>query len=173
MVIGIDIDDTITDTSSAAAMYLPKYTNKVLDYHNLSSEEYDEFAKLYIENIMSEAPLKKGIKDAFEYLHDKGYTIVIVTARNLKYSNSIYDITTQYLRTNGLNYDKILFDKEEKGLDAYNLGINIFVDDKERVLDDVSKYGIDCIRITNDKNSKHRTFSNWDEIIKYIDSKEG
>ncbi|MBE6154229.1 MAG: hypothetical protein E7163_01460 [Firmicutes bacterium] len=173
MVVGIDIDDTISDTSLSAAKYLTKYNNKVLDYHNLSLEDYDEFAKLYIENIMSEAPLKEGVKEAFEYLHNKEYTIIIITARNLKYSDNIYDITKEYLKTNRLKYDKILFDREKKGLDANNLGVDIFIDDKERVLDDVSKYGIDCIRITRDKNSKHKTFINWFDIIKYIDGKEG
>ena len=52
MVIGIDVDDTITKTSKCANKLLKnndKY-NYVIDYHDLNSDDYDEFMHSSYEN---------------------------------------------------------------------------------------------------------------------------
>ena len=93
MVIGIDIDDTITETTLSALEHLAKYNCKVLDHHNLSNNDYDEFMELYIKSIMKIANLKVGVRDAFKYLNNSGYKIIIITARNNKYSSEVLRIT--------------------------------------------------------------------------------
>lgn len=171
MIIGIDIDDTITETSLMAKSNLAKFDNSYQDYHKLPKERYVEFMHKYQGYGLKNASLKEGVKEAFQYLRDKGYKIIIITARNNKYTKDLDKITINYLKEHGLVYDKIIFDKESKGLTAKSEGIDLFIDDKEVVLDEMKSVGIDTIRITSDNNSKHKTFLNWYEIIDYIESR--
>lgn len=173
MTIGIDIDDTITKTSEKAAENLAKYDNNYLDYHNLPSEKYEEFMKLYQAEILRTVELREGVKEAFRYFKDKGYRIVIITARDNTYSKEIKTITLDYLAQNELDYDKIILGKENKGKIAKEEGIDIFIDDKETVLDDMVENGIKTIRRTEKTDSKHVSFANWSDIVNYIKTLEG
>lgn len=66
MTIGIDIDETITETRKNALKYLAKYDNKCLDYHNLPVEKYMEFMNLYEEEIIITNELKKRSKRSIQ-----------------------------------------------------------------------------------------------------------
>ena len=78
-----------------------------------------------------------------------------------------------YLAQNELEYDKIILGKENKGKIAKEEGIDIFIDDKETVLDDMVENGIKTIRRTEKTDSKHVSFANWSDIVNYIKTKEG
>lgn len=173
MIIGIDIDDTITKTSEIAAYNLSLFDNSYTDYHNLPKDRYEEFMRKYQAVGLKNAKMKDGVKEAFDYLNNNGFKIIIVTARDTKYSSEIKNITLDYLKDHGLKYDKIIFGQSSKGECAKKEGVNIFIDDKETILDDVAKYNIETIKISNIKSDKHKTFSKWSDIIDYIKSKWG
>lgn len=172
MIIGIDIDNTITDTAKKAAECLKEFNPSYKDYHDLPIELYNEFMLKYISYITSTCNLKDGVKEAFDYLREKNYQIIIITARSHDYKNDIKEITLNYLKTHELFYDKIIFDKTEKGECAKENHIDIFIDDKESVLDDMNRHKIECIHI-GDENSKYKSFTSWCEILEYIKTKEG
>lgn len=179
MVIGIDIDNTITNTYLTTQKYLSIYDNTYTDWHNLPEERKTEFLNLYIENIMTECSLKDYVKEALEYFKQNNYKIILITARNNKYSPKVKTITTNYLAKYNLPYDKIIFDDEEqenKGLSANQEHVSLFIDDKETNLDNIAKYNIECLLFDNQKHpqncSKYKTFSNWRDIIEYIKRKD-
>lgn len=172
MTIGIDIDDTITKTSEIAALNLKKFDSNYSDYHDLPKERYEEFMRLYQADGLKNVELMEGVKEAFDYFKTKGYKIIIITARNNKYDDTIKDITIDYLKRHSLEYDKIVFDKESKGKIAKKEGVDIFIDDKVSVLDEVASYNIKTINISKVNGNKHKTFSNWSDIIKYIETGE-
>lgn len=174
MTIGIDIDDTITKTTKCVKEHLKKFTNDYDDYHIMPNDLKTEFLTKNLESIHKNCELMENVKDAILYLKERGHKIIIITARNLKYTKNEFIITEEYLKKNGIYYDKIIFDPEEsnkKGLKAFENGVDIFIDDKEFVLDDIAEYNITCLRITNDSKSKYKIFKNWDEIIKYFKEK--
>lgn len=179
MIIGIDIDNTITNTFEASLKYLKIFDNNYDDWHKLSLDKQNEFLNLYIDNIMEEATLKEGVNEAFKYLKEHNYKIILITARNNKHSLNTKDITIKYLEENQVIYDKIIFDDDnlnDKGTIAKKEKINLFIDDKDINLDRVSKYGIECLKFTYqddiEKNNKYKTFTNWYDIIEYIKRKE-
>ena len=61
MTIGIDLDDTLIETTKTGNKYLKKFiTDKsISDYHDLSKDEYLKFYSLYLYDIQKNAPLKK------------------------------------------------------------------------------------------------------------------
>ena len=113
MVIGIDIDETITNTHDEAYKYVKKYAP------NLKFNDYCDDIKN---------------KDVKAFLEKHAYNI-----------------------------------QNKKGKIAKELNVSDFIDDKEKVLDEVKEYGIQTIWYTNEKKeSKHLIFSNWLDIANYI-----
>ncbi len=179
MVIGVDIDNTITNTHIATMKYLQMYDKNCSNWHNLSLDKQKEFLMLYVDNIIREATLKDYVKEGFLELHKLGYKIVLITARNNEESPNVKRLTEETLNKWGLYYDKILFDDDltdKKGERAKSLNVEIFIDDKEHNLDDVASYGIEGLRFDfrgdGKITSKYKTFNNWRDIIEYIKTKE-
>ncbi len=171
MVLGIDIDDTITKTTENSNRFLEEFDNTVADYHRLSPKKYEEFLYIYIEKIMATNPLKENVKECLDKLHNMGHKIVLITARNNVFSPNVKDITLKYLKDNGLYYDKIIFDDDNvdfKGSVASREHVDLFIDDKENILDEIATYGIKVLRFTNEK-SKYPNFSDWNKVVEYIE----
>lgn len=171
MIIGIDIDDTITKTSLVSNKYLKLFDDNYKDYHDLPHDKYIEFIKLYMEKIITNNIIKEGAREAISTLKENGCKIIIITARNNLYCSNNIELTKKFLKDNHIYYDKIIFDElnlENKGIQANEERIDIFIDDKEEVLDKIANYNIKCIRITDDKKSKYTAFNNWKDIVEYI-----
>lgn len=170
MIIGIDIDDTITCTTPVIKEYLQKEYPGYDDYKELPKREYLRFLKKNMKKMRGEYKLKEGVKEAFDYFNKHDFQIIIITARNNKYYHESILDTIKYLEDHGLVYDKIFFNKPKKGKIAFREHVDFFIDDKESVLDGVSKYGIQCLCMRDSSN--YPSFHNWYEIIEYI-KKEG
>lgn len=168
MIIGIDIDDTITETTKNANKYARIFDpNLNDDYHTFSKEKYEEFRHLYQREISRTNPLKEGVKEAFEYFDKHNIKVIIITTRDKYYANDIDEISINHLKNNGLKFSKFI-NTTTKGIEAYKNKVDLFIDDKEKNLDDVKSYGIECIRFSTKNDSKYKTFSDWSDIIKYI-----
>ena len=166
MILGIDIDDTITNTSEVVQKYLKEEYPYYDESHLLSRKEYKKFLKKYIKKMRNDYGLKEGIQEAWAYFQEHHFKIIIITARNKKYDRDNLKNTIAFLKQNGLFYDKIYFKKVKKGKTAYKERVDLFIDDKENVLDEVSSYGINCICMGNSK--KYQSFCNWHQVLQYI-----
>ena len=175
MIIGIDIDNTITNTYAKTMEYLAFYDQDCDDWHNLKPDQKKEFLELYIEKIMGECTLKDYVIEAFNELKKLGYKIILITARNNNYSPKVKDLTIAYFKKYNLPIDEIIFDDKliaKKGPTAHKNKVSLFIDDKEENLDDVNSYHIECLKFASKKEpknqSKYKTFTNWYDIIEYI-----
>jgi len=78
MRIGIDIDDTITNSHDYVIYlkkkYLPQYDSTKL----LPDDVFREFINKYDSLIHKNAPLKEGVVEAITYLKNAGHTIYIM-----------------------------------------------------------------------------------------------
>ena len=169
MHIGIDIDDTMTDTTKLANAILhydyPELN--ISDYHELRPKDFQRFCKDHLDDIQKYMILKDGVKETLDYWHSLGYKISIITARGSKGLDFLVPITENFLQNNNITYDEIVFKQERKGKACHDLGIDIFIDDKENVLDEVKKKNpnIKTIRFLNKKeSSKNYTVRSWFEL---------
>lgn len=171
MVIGIDVDDTITKTSEYANKLLKsdvKY-NYVIDYHDLNSDDYDEFINKYIGNIYDCVPLKEDVVNTLKLWHDEGIKIIFITARGRDNYKDAFSKTGLYFANNDIYFDKIIFKQKSKFDACINNNVDLFIDDKEEVLDEIKEKGIATLRITNSLESKHEVAKSWQEIKDYVD----
>ena len=179
--IGIDIDDTITDTYPTFLSLVSIYYG--IDYNKLAKNkptykelhktlpDYDKFVEYCYHVMVKVVPLKEHVIEVLNKLREKDCEIVIITARNSSEYTSPYKISYDYLTKKGVPFDKIVAGAKDKGLECVNQGIDIFIDDSIPNCRAARKKGIRVIRFDSGSKYKDNTFEtarSWDEIYDLI-----
>ena len=166
MIIGIDIDDTLTDIRDevgAEALKYAKSLNKEIDEkkvvwdknnngssfkerYNLNYDELLYFFGNIQEKITKKAKPREDVVEVLKNLRKDGHKIYIVTARDSEFHHDPYGLSKTWLDKNNIEYDKL---SNCQG---------------------VSNEGITTIRITNytDPHQNIINKKNWKEIYEYI-----
>lgn len=182
MKIGIDVDDTITETYETMFAYAQEFNCSVLNrecsyqpfydlpchktlafVHNWSKEELTKYYDMYYDKILENVKGKTLSKEYINKLKAENNEIIIITARPDTDKVDAFDVTKRWLERNGIEYDKIITNAEEKGSIAKENNIDIFIDDSMENCVDVSNYGIKSYIMDSRTNSK-----NYDERVKRI-----
>ena len=183
--IGIDIDDTITDTFDFLMKYVSEYFNIDINYlkeNNISysnlpieyKKDEKEFGMKTFSKILNEVPIKKDASKVIKELKEKGFNIYIITARDETIFKTPYEDTMNQLKNLDVYYNKLIctFDKKEACIQN---NIDLFIDDSISNLDTVSELGIDTLlfesKVNKDTITKHDKVSNWNELYNYIINK--
>lgn len=171
MTIGIDIDDTITYTSMYANKLLKNddVFNCVCDYHDLTIDDYKLFINKYTREIYDFVPLKEDVIDVLQKWHNEGKRIIFITARGRDNEDFTLARTALYFHSNNVYYDEIIFKQKSKFDACKKYGVDLFIDDKEEVLDEIKANNIKTLRITQLSNSKHDTVKDWVDIYNYVE----
>ncbi len=164
MIIGIDIDDTITNTTELVKLIAQKEFH---NYHGktiIPESKYDSFHKKYWKYVEANATLKDNVIETFNYIKSKGHKIYIVTLRG--YNHESLSTTKKYLKKNKIPYDKIIGGAYEKGRIAKENNIDLFIDDRSMVIKDLIKYKIPYIKMykEHDNNYPYTTAYDWYQI---------
>ena len=177
MRIGIDIDDTITETSSLIEQII--YDNNIYNvssdfdsYSDIELKTYDDIIRENIDNIMKNCPIKKDAIEVLKYIKDMGHEIYIITARDNYYSPNVFDITVSFLKEHGIIYDKLIFNCKEKKVVCIDSKIDIMLDDRGSFIEslkDTNTKGILFSSIHNEKYDCDRV-NNWLEFKEIIDN---
>lgn len=164
MRIGIDMDETLTDTEISFNEIIKKhnvnFNKKYSD--NWSKKEAEYILSNYCEEIIAGAKIKKDAKEAIKCLKDSGHKLFIITARSNHYSKKIEDITYNLIKENDLELDGCYFNQHKKSDLAKKLKIDLMIDDSKYVYNNMKKENIDCI-LFGDK------INNWKDVLKYIE----
>ena len=142
MRIGIDIDDTITNSYKEIFEQIGKYYNvdsyylieEGYKYEDVSKDElnfpeYNKFCRTVVENLLKTVSIKHGAKEMIKKLQEEGNEIILITARDYEEFSSPYDLTKQFLKDNNICYDKLYVGIKEKGRFCKENGIDVLVDD--------------------------------------------
>ena len=161
MNIGIDIDDTITNTLEILIPYVSK--NSALDIGKLKEsnkmsydkilEQYKdkikEIGKVMFEQVLPNVTLKEDAKEIIDKLKYEGNKIIIITARDKAFYDKAFEFTSNQLNNLGINYDKLFctYNKRQVCIDEK---IDLFIDDNIKNLDSV-KGIVDSVLLFNSK----------------------
>ena len=188
MRIGIDIDDTITDTwpymvpiySRVFNIPVEELSNSLPYYNsvkklNLTVDEYFKIMQPYYEENTLNIPIKKDAKEVINALKKEGHEIIFITARGKIYREPA-SITEAYLEKNGIMYDKLITNATDKAIICKNEKINLFIDDSYKHCLSVSSVGIKVLMFGTNYNKKIKEFTritSWYEVYNYINKKVG
>lgn len=161
MIIGFDIDDTITDTFGIMFGCAQKYTIEELkrdakvdfskDYsnhnyiqrmHNWSEEETDDFFSKYYKKIIDETRPFPFAVEIINKLKEEGNKIVLISVRWDFNNYNMRKLTEEWLEANNIKYDKLEIGISDKKKVALENNLDIFVDDSFENCKAVSSCGI-------------------------------
>ena len=179
MRIGIDIDDTITNTSEVMIEYAKKWFQTDDDsliekvVHGDYDPKIDDFYLKNLYEMVDKYTVKENVKDVIDRLRKKGHKIIIITARG-DYLNGLMEKTDEYLKDNNILVDKIVYGAVEKLSPCISEKIDLMIDDSLRVQETLAKNNIDTLVFTSVSNKNIPTnlkrVNNWLEIEDYINN---
>lgn len=161
MIVGIDIDDTITDTYEVMMAYASEYTVDVLNkepimrdisncdnhFYMRNLNEWNEgedlkFLDEYYEKIISNVKPKTLSLKYLNKIHEEGNKIILITARWETDKFDVKKITTNWIKENNIPYDKLIINAENKLIVAKSEKLDVFIDDSFQNCKMVSSAGI-------------------------------
>ena len=159
MNIGIDIDDTISDTYETQFNVAQYYTINVLKrdgkinelnnltnhfynkyLHNWNDEEEMEFFTRFYKKCLEEIRPKMYAKEVLDKLKEEN-KIYLVTARFDWGETKAEDVTKKWLEDFKIPYDKLIVNAQDKAEIAKKYNINIFLDDSYTNCQKVAEIG--------------------------------
>lgn len=172
MRIGIDLDDTIFNTTEKYKELQPYYLKeKNINEKELWSNNSNrfDFIKSNFENIFLNLSVKRNVKSTLKFLKSLGYEIYIITARSKRYNKDIYNITKESLGKNNILFDKLILTEKEK-LDAcLENNIDIMIDNSIDVYNELSeKLNIILFDENKDYPNIKSSASSWKEVKDYF-----
>lgn len=187
MKIGIDIDDTITDTMEYMTGIISEYfkidyqylIDNNIYYINLPDDIKDrekEFCFFAFDRGLMNIPVKDNAREVINKLKSDGNEIIIITARDYDtFRNPLWS-TQRQLEHLGINYDKLICtrDKRKACLDE---NIDVFIDDSmsnlANVLDVVKKVYLFTSPYNKNYEVSYERVCDWEELYKLINDCNG
>ena len=157
MIIGIDIDGVLTNLEEfqldCGSKFMSENFNKsitdanaydTIDIFNINSEIDDKFWSIYLPLYVKE-PARKYADEVTNKLHNEGFQIYIITARYLTDRNDEKGIEMRktvidWLKSNNIYYDKIIFSPEDKLDICKKANVDLMIEDKVNNINKISKY---------------------------------
>lgn len=157
-----DVDDTIEDAKNNGDIFIKKF--------KFTYEELKYFLKDIQEEITNNAKPRSGAVETIKRLRKDGHKIYIVTARDSEFHDDPYELSKKWLDGNNIEYDKLIVNAREKAPVCKAEKIDLFIDDQLLNCLQIAKEGIKTIRISNEEKELDNVVNvrNWKEIYKYI-----
>lgn len=164
MKIGIDIDETLTDTEISINQILKRNNIDFNKKYNdiCTKEEVNFIFGNFYDEIIIGAKIKKDAKEVLSRLRKAGHELFIITARNNDYSNNTQMLTYNFIKENKLDITNVYFNQNKKSDLAKKLGIDLMIDDNKKVYENMKKENINVILFGDE-------IKTWKDILKYIE----
>ncbi len=182
MIIGIDIDDTLTDTFDFFQPCVAEFFGLDIEFlkaHNIScnnipapwNENELEFCRAYYDDLAPETPFKPDAAWGMARLHEMGHRTVVITARTPDFYTDPYATTRLELENGHIEYDKLVCTLDKKSA-CLAEGVELFIDDSVKNCTAVNSEGIPVLLFECKANADTKTdftrVSSWAEIIELV-----
>ena len=182
MKIGIDIDDTITDSWECSIPYYSRLFNIPVDIlhkgkpyyesvkHLISIDEYFKIMLPVYDEVTPNVHLEPHVKETIDELYNMGCTVYFITSRGIDHTDAYKD-SKDYLDKYNIKYEKIFVGCHNKAEVCQELGIDLFIDDSYHHCKEVSDIGIKVLMPTRYYNKEYQEFTHfadWQEVSEYV-----
>lgn len=153
MIIGVDVDGVLTKLEKYQISEGEKYFNrppvntagyKVYEIFGLAKEDDKRFWRDNIFSYATYDSVQEGSDKVLKKLKEDGHIIYIVTARtytreNTQRGEKMRTVLINWLKDNGIVYDKIIFSEEDKTEICKQLKLDVMVEDCVSNIENISK----------------------------------
>lgn len=188
MRIGIDIDDTITNSWKYLMPYYAKEFGLSMDtlenslpYYNtlnntISLEEYYKRVKKINKEVILNIPIKENAVNIINKLYDEGNEIYLITSRGYDENENPYEDTEKYLNNHGIKYTKLLVHSRNKAMVCKEFNIELFIDDSLKHAGMVTLENIPVLLFETNYNKNDTLYKHvktWGEIYDLVEGMNG
>lgn len=184
MRIGIDIDDTVSFTSKRMIEEAKKFDQEFLRGRGIKNKNTNSLIEMFYWDVYDldrfldyvrsgdfflNVEIKEEADKYINKLFDEGHEIYFITRR--KNSFRVRKLTKKWLKMNGFKYNKLFFGVKDKGYKCRDLGVDVFIDNDQKNIEEALEFGIDALLMVDEYNKRIRKLNkvnNWEEIYKYI-----
>jgi uncharacterized HAD superfamily protein len=184
MRIGLDVDDTIADTSSIVIEYAllfdkeykegkgivdPEIRTLIGKFDWTLDDKYN-FWKLYAKDMAINVKPKVDCKEVLTKLKEEGNEIYIVTYRTKERFEYPYELTEEWLKKEGIPYDVLIADSGPKGIVCKENNIDVLIDDGINHCTDALNNGIRALLFESKYNKIYdiERVLNWKEVYEKL-----
>lgn len=183
MIIGIDLDDTITNSFEDLMIHFANFFNLNLDYCKSNNYSYNnlpenlqyrkkEFINYLQKNkLLKDITIKKNAAETINKLHNLGCKIIIITSRNDNILPNAYEITKEYLESNNIIFDKLYCEHDKHNV-LIEENVKLFIDDSIKGLEynkDACKYHLlFSSKLNLNEKTKFKRVNSWEEVEKEV-----
>lgn len=184
MIIGIDIDDTLTYLHDIKIKIAKQYIKE----HNLPYklvrtdtylfsemfdwpiEECDKFWFANADKMLAEVKARQYAAEVISKLKHNGHKILIITARTKEWHADPYKLSYDWLVQNNIPFDELLVEYTDKTQICIDKKVDLFIDDRPKTLVKLNEVGIKTIMIKNPHNEmlqndgKFTFAENWNDV---------
>lgn len=177
--LGIDIDGVLTEEGPEnnsiwqqkmidffnRKINLEKNTYNLAEAFGLNDEELNLFLEKELQNIYSQVPPAQGAKETLSELKDKGFKIILITARHSEHN----DVTKNWLKKYNIPYDN-LYHEHDKAPLVEKLNLKLFIEDNKNNALSISAKNIPVILVNkyHNRDLKENDLiyraNNWQDI---------
>ena len=176
MRIGIDLDETICNTSKIINEYMNQYALKEnIDVDAVMPTRRDDFFNRYTVDIFKNVEIKPHVSEVLNRLKDEGHELYAITARSGELTSKKIEIvepTINWLKEHNIKIDKLITNAyhEEKAQVCLENKIDLMIDDDIYNCQEIGKVGIKYL-LFDDKNRYDisNKVTNWLDIEKIIE----
>ncbi len=183
MIIGIDIDDTISRTNDKLIEEAIRYDKEHVKGKGFKNKNAYSFMEMFYWSVLDFDGFMKTVRngrffkellpidDAALYinkLREEGNKIYFITRRinsfRVKYS------TKKWLKKYGFNYDKLIMYAKDKGSVCQKENVELFIDNDIKNVLSVKECGINVVLMADVYNKGEKgvkRLTTWEEIYKY------
>ena len=184
LIIAIDIDDTVADSTTFLMNYAIEFDKKYANGEGVVDSSKDitrcfnwssDNTKLFFDTVFDKyaddiTPIKNSV-ETINNLKSAGYKIIFVSSRNEKQMKNPYERTLDWLIRNNFQFDKLIVKARYKGPILAEEEANFFIDDSIGQTSFVAdNYNINVILFSK-KNIQYNNINvidDWNEIFNYI-----
>lgn len=184
MRLGIDIDDTISNTSGKMVEEALKYDKQYVKGRGFKDPNEYSFMRMFYWTVLDvegfNCLIRKSnfyatvepIPDAAECikkLYESGDEIILITKRKNSIKNR--HMTKKWLKKYGFKYHKLILGGDRKGQICEELGIDLFIDNDKNNIIEAMESNVDCVLRGTKYNKKEKDFhriEDWVDIYTYI-----
>ena len=183
MIIGIDIDDTITDSWECLIPHYSRLFNVPEEVLHKSKPYYEsikdkvpstkEYYKMMIpvyDEVSPNVNLLPGVKETIDALYDLGCKVIFITSRGTDHTDS-YGDSVRYLDKYHIKYEKVIVGAQDKGEICEREHVSLFIDDSYVHCVEAADRGIPVLMHETYYNKEYTDithFSDWHYVYEYV-----
>ena len=172
MRIGIDLDDTILNTKEEYRKYQDDFLvkEKITEKELWNKKKYKvKYIKDNIERILDNVTVKENAIEVMMQLRKTGNEIYIITARNKKYNENIYEVTKKNIEKNNIPYDNLILTDRKKLKECIDNEIELMIDNSIDVFNQLNgKINVLLFDELNKYNNIFNKVNNWKDILDFV-----